>query len=140
MLCGAARSLIALGRELDVAEGYLRRGMALFAEAHGPDHPALSRTFLGLGEYFLARGEPGDSVEAMQRALTLAGPRGCAEVQLGLARALWAEAVSRAKHRNQIRQRALSLAREASEYYRRIGNQAQLDRALAWIAEREGKR
>ena len=125
--------LAGLGRALVRAEKpraagpYLERALLTFEKAYGPDHPELAWPLLIIGEFHLARQKPAESVKALQRALALDDQAYRAEIQLTLARALWAAGNGR--------KRAIELAGAARDHYHRLGNQLMLDRAVRWLAE-----
>ncbi|MCG8418531.1 MAG: tetratricopeptide repeat-containing serine/threonine-protein kinase [Proteobacteria bacterium] len=124
-LTGLGRTLIRMNR-LDAAEPLIRRALSVFKRTHGSEHPELARPLLALGELFLARHRPDESARALQRALALDNHNYRAEIQLALARALWAAGSERA--------RAIGLARQAREHFRQIGNQPMRKDASCWLA------
>ncbi|MCG8420573.1 MAG: serine/threonine-protein kinase [Proteobacteria bacterium] len=126
-LTGLGRALVAQGK-LAAARPHLQRALWLFETGLGPDHPKLAWPLLGLAEFHLARDRPSASVRVLQRALMLAEESARVEVQLTLARALWRLGTDR--------KRAIALARQARDTYRRHGNQPMIQKASRWLAER----
>ena len=125
---GLGRTLVRTN-DLDAAEPLIRGALLAFEKAYGPDHPRYARPLLALGELFLARQKADESVAVLQRALALDNQIYRAEIQLTLARALWAVGSERP--------RAVVLATEARDYYRRSGNQPMLQKAARWLAQHE---
>jgi tetratricopeptide (TPR) repeat protein len=128
-LVSLGRTLIRVG-DLDAAARHLDRADDIAGDPATPADASLAATLLGAGELALARNQPAQAVAPLERALALDGTLYRAEIELMLARALWAS--------NGDRQRALDLARTAEAYYERLGNRARRDEVSRWLAAHAG--
>ncbi|MFL5345911.1 MAG: tetratricopeptide repeat protein [Hyalangium sp.] len=126
VLIGLGRALVRVGR-LDEAERDLQRALLISEKALGPKHPQVAEALLGLGEVALERGRPAEALPPLQRALDEVKPPERAELQFTLARAL--------KAMGQEPERARSLANEALEHYRSIGNKPRGEAVSQWLNE-----
>jgi tetratricopeptide (TPR) repeat protein len=126
VLIGLGRALVRVGR-LDEAEHDLQRALSISEKALGPTHPQVAEALLGLGEVSLERGRPAEALAPLQRALNEVKPPESAELQFTLARALSSV--------GQEPERARSLANEALEHYRAIGNKPRSEAVSQWLAE-----
>jgi eukaryotic-like serine/threonine-protein kinase len=119
--------------ELDDAERLYARALAI-GEQTGTNHPDIAGPLTGLGAVAIERGHPERAIVVLERALELrtredvpASDR--AEVQMQLARALWAQGSER--------DRSLALARAAVDAYREAGQSraVALAEAEAWLSD-----
>lgn len=128
-----ADTLVILARVLmsqkkyDEAGRRLERALAIQEKALGSRSPHLTHSLMGLGDLLLTRHQPDKAATPLERALALARVKDRADVQLSLARALWES--------KRDRPRAVALAREAQEFYRRVGHTPKLAESSRWLAE-----
>ncbi len=103
-----------------------RAALVVSEKALGPEASDLAFFLAGIGHAYLDLKKPVDAIAPLERALRLLGtegdPMSTAEIQFGLARALWASKRDRA--------RARSLAEAALPHYKAAGN-PEVERWLA---------
>jgi tetratricopeptide (TPR) repeat protein len=113
-----------LGRYSEARERF-KRALALQEKALGPDHPELAWLLLGQGQVALDQHRPAEAVAPLERALKLAPELLRPAVQFGLAQALW--------DTNRDRARAVDLATQARESWRRRPYQDALQEVSRWL-------
>ncbi|MCG8419265.1 MAG: serine/threonine-protein kinase [Proteobacteria bacterium] len=124
--------LSGLGRVLlytsgpNAAEPLIRRALAGFEKIYEAESPEHAWPLLLLGELLLAQNRHAESARILARAMAVTDFKYRAEIQLTMARALWAA--------GQQRERAINLARQAREHYRRIDHQPGLEKTTRWLA------
>ena len=127
-LTNMARSLLHTGAP-EAAGPVIERALAIFEQHHGPTHPELVGPLLAKGKILLFQNQLRPSIEVLERALALNRPRYRSEIQLTLARALWTADADR--------ERAVSLATQARDRFREIGNRPMFDEASHWLNEHD---
>jgi serine/threonine-protein kinase len=120
------RTEIRLGH-LDAAEAQLSQALAALEKKADNARRGLSLALLGMGELWLARGQPDKAVPLIERSLSIVDPGDEAEIQLALAGALWPS--------EKERPRARDLAEKARAGFERLGNAAERARADRWLAD-----
>jgi serine/threonine protein kinase/Tfp pilus assembly protein PilF len=115
------------------ARPYWQKTLEIREKTLDPDHPHLAFPLTSLGECLVDEGRSSTAKELLERALVIrkakdTDPLLTAETRFALARALWAESQ---------RERALELARTASESFATSANHAeQLSEVEKWLATR----
>jgi len=108
------------------------RAVALQETIHGPDHPSLVLSILGLGRAYFDAKEVGPARLQFERALRLCSegtdPSVRADAQFGLAKALGPHDATRA--------RALAIAARDTYRAAEADNSAELAEVQAWLARR----
>ncbi len=115
------------GKYAQARETYLR-ALALHEKAVGPDHPDLVWTLVGLGNILVAQRKPAEAVPLLERALKLAPEHMLAESQFTLAQALWDS--------RRDRSRALALANQSLEDWKRRGRASDAGEVSQWLEGR----
>ncbi|MBA3502654.1 MAG: tetratricopeptide repeat protein, partial [Deltaproteobacteria bacterium] len=120
-----ANAYLGLGRSGEALPMF-RAALVVSEKALGPEASDLAFFLAGIGHAYLDLKKPVDAIAPLERALRLRGtegdPMSTAEIQFGLARALWASKRDRA--------RARSLAEAALPHYKAAGN-PEVERWLA---------
>ncbi|HLL82423.1 MAG TPA: tetratricopeptide repeat protein, partial [Longimicrobium sp.] len=124
-----ARTLMRLG-DLDTAEGLLEKARAAMEKEVGPKASQVSFPLFAQGELHLLRKQLALAITTLESALLLAPPKLRPHVELALAQAL--------QQAGKDRERAGTLAREARDFYKRIGNQPKAAGAERWVAGNAG--
>jgi serine/threonine-protein kinase len=122
---GLGRVSTELGR-YEEAQARYEHALMLREKMQGPQHPELVRALLGLGRLHRVRGQPGEALPLLERALTLNAGALRVDVQFELAQALWMA--------NRDRSRALQLATQVQEHWKRLGNQSRFTKVSRWLA------
>jgi eukaryotic-like serine/threonine-protein kinase len=120
-----ARTLVHVG-ELATAERLLEQSRAGLEKKLVADSSHLAPAALVRGELLLARKQPAQAVEVLEKALALASPRLRPQVALALAEAY--------QQSGREQTRALELAREALSFYQQTGNALKRAEVERWLA------
>jgi serine/threonine-protein kinase len=121
-----ARTLVRLG-DLAAAERMLEQSRALLGKYLSVDSSFMTIVSLVQGELSLARKQPAEAAQALEKALALTSPRLRPQVELALAEAY--------EQAGRERTRALALAREAWGFYKKVGNEPKRADAERWLAQ-----
>jgi eukaryotic-like serine/threonine-protein kinase len=115
------------GKYAEAREKY-QRALALHEKVVGPTHPALVLDLVGLGSLLAAQRKPAEALPLLERALKLAPEHMLAESQFTLAQALWDS--------RRDRSRALALANQALEDWKRRGRASDAGEVSQWLEGR----
>ncbi len=118
---------------IDRAASLFERARVLMSRNAGPTHPVMGHPICGLAEVALRRGDAATAVTRAEQALALLAPRREVSVRADCrfiaAKARWMQQEGDPE--------ALSLATQAVEDYRLLGDTSKRDEVMAWLAERE---
>jgi tetratricopeptide (TPR) repeat protein len=121
----------------DRAKSLHERALVIWEQTVGVEHRSVATSLVGLAEISLAQQRPHDAIGLANRALKVreaadSPPEEVADARFVLARSLWES------DREHIR--AIELAKQAQEGFRRAGSGNASERAAvdAWLAEHEG--
>jgi serine/threonine-protein kinase len=124
-----ARTLVRVG-ELAAAEQLLEQSREGLEKRLVPDSAHLAAPMLVRGELLLARKQPAQALELLEKALALAAPKLRSQVELALAEAY--------QQSGREKTRALALARQALSFYQQTGNAPRRAEAERWLAQHAG--